>query len=303
MKTAWSLRVAFVAAASLPFLMQQANTFGQQEGSGDAAGMNASGSAKAVYSTQGHMDFGDESASRAYEMSSVTGELQGKLSSKSAKVGDQVILKTTEKVRTSDGTEIPKGTRLVGHITQVQAHDSTHGESQMSIAFDRAELKNGQSLAIHTLIRGASPGHSAMAMESMNSDDSTSTFSGGSMSGSSTSGTRSGRSGGGVLGGDGGLAGGTVERTTATASSVTDRSAAAAPSNTAQAVQLAGHGDIAAETGAHQQAAARAIPRPTAIPGVMLAGSGSASGMFSASSGDIAFESGTEMQLGIVVDR
>ena len=56
-------------------------------------------------------------------MSSVSGELEGKLDSKTAKVGDRVVLKTTEKVQTSDGTVIPRGSRLVGHVTQVQAHD------------------------------------------------------------------------------------------------------------------------------------------------------------------------------------
>ena len=67
----------------------------------------------------------------------------------------------------ADGTVIPKGSRLVGHVAQVQAHDKAHANSQMSIAFDRAELKGGQSFAIHSLIRGVSPSPSAMAMSSM----------------------------------------------------------------------------------------------------------------------------------------
>jgi len=68
-------------------------------------------------------------------------------------------------------------------------------------------------------------------------------------------------------------------------------------------VQLAGHGDLNANVGAHQAAAARAVPHPTEIPGVMLAGNSSASGVFLATRKDIQFASGTQMQLGIVADR
>jgi hypothetical protein len=69
-------------------------------------------------------------------------------------------------------------------------------------------------------------------------------------------------------------------------------------------VQLAGHGeDVNENTGAHQLAAARSVPHPTAIPGVMLAGNSSSSGVFLASRKDIEFASGTQMQLGIVADR
>jgi hypothetical protein len=68
-------------------------------------------------------------------------------------------------------------------------------------------------------------------------------------------------------------------------------------------VQLAGHGDPDETTDAHKAAAARAIPRPTAIPGLMLAGNSTASGVFLAHQKDIEIESGTQMQLGIVADR
>ncbi len=91
---------------------------------------------------------------------------------------------------------------------------------------------------------------------------------------------------------------------TATTTSTLDNPAdAGVGENTNAAVQTAGHGDLNLSSGAHAQAAARAVPHPTGIPGVMLAGSSSASGMFSASRKDVEFESGTQMQLGIVADR
>ncbi len=285
MRAARFFAMAFLATAGISLMAQETGP---------------DGSEKAVYAPQGQMSYGDEASSRAYEMASVTGELEGKLEAKNAKVGDRVILKTTEKVQTSDGTVIPRGTRIVGHITQVQTRDSAHGVSQIAIAFDRAELKNGQSLAIHTLIRGVSSSSSVMAMNSDNPmsalDD---PLSGGSPSGG-TGGGRGGRGGG----GQSGILGGATQKTSQTTSSVGDRTGATTNADTGGAVQLAGHGeDVNENTGAHQLAAARSVPHPTATPGVMLAGNSSSSGVFLASRKDIEFASGTQMQLGIVADR
>lgn len=322
MKTARFFAMVFLAAASASLMAQQVNAAGQEQGSTHVAdtqvnnttqasaaananpgSVHATGSAENTsnVSAKGPIGFGDEASSHAYEMSSVTGELQGKLDSKHARVGDPVVLKTTEKVRTEDGTVIPKGTRLVGHVTEVQSRDSAHGVSQMGIAFDRAELKNGQSFAIHTLIRGVSPSPSVMAMNSMNSDDQMSAMAE-PMGGGMSAGGHGGR-GGGLLGGGGNVAGGVLDRTAATTSSVGDRIGETANENASGAVRMAGHGDLTGNVGAHQFAAARMVPHATAIPGVMLGGNSTASGMFSASKKNIEFASGTQMQLGIVKDR
>ena len=79
--------------------------------------------------------------------------------------------KTTEKVQTSDGTVIPRGSRLVGHVTEVQPFDIEVGPARIAIAFDHAELKNGQSIAVYTLIRGVSPMASASDAGPMNNDE------------------------------------------------------------------------------------------------------------------------------------
>jgi hypothetical protein len=249
------------------------------------------------------MGFGDASASHSWEMSSVTGELEGKLNSATAKVGDRVVLKTTDKVVTADGTMIPRGTRLVGHITQVQARDATHSFAQLAIAFDHAELKNGQSIAIFTLIRGVNPSPGVMAMNSVNSDGPMNGMGDSTGGGAMTGGGRGGRSGGEQSGTLGDAVQRTSQTPTSAPTSVGDRAGANPDPNPQGAVELAGHGDVNENLPAHQAAAARAIPHPTAIPGVMLAGNSSASGVFWASMKDIQFASGTQMQLGIVADR
>ncbi len=70
------------------------------------------------------------------------------------------------------------------------------------------------------------------------------------------------------------------------------------------AVQLSGRGNTGAVNGAHASAAARTVPQPTGIPGVMLAGSSTASGLFlNGDRKDIKLESGTRFELGVVADR
>ncbi len=277
MKTAGLLTMAFLAAASVPLVAQEGST---------------SESQKAVYNTQGPMSFGDASASHSWEMSSVSCELQNKLDAKTAKVGDRVVLRTNDKVQTADGTVIPRGTRLVGHVTQVQTRDANHGVAQIAIAFDRAELKNGQSISIFTLIRGVSLPASVSEMSPLNDADPMDGIS------SASSGGRGGRN-------DGvqpGIPPDAIQRASPATTSVGDRTGMNPDPNEPGAVQLAGHGDSNETTDAHQAAAARSIPHATAIPGVTLAGNSTASGVFLDRQKDIEFESGTQMQLGIVRD-
>ena len=79
-------------------------------------------------------------------MSPVNGELVSKLDSKTAKTGDSVVVQTKASVKTPDGTEIPKGSKLVGHV--IAAQPSEAGEnSQVALQFDHIELKGGQNHA------------------------------------------------------------------------------------------------------------------------------------------------------------
>jgi hypothetical protein len=89
-------------------------------------------------------------------MSPVSGELESRLDSKTAKTGDNVVVRTKSTVKTADGTEIPKGSKLMGHVIAVQP--STAGAtSQMALQFDHVELKGGQSMAIRSQIQSISP--------------------------------------------------------------------------------------------------------------------------------------------------
>lgn len=318
MKTKTFLAWVIVTSATISLgtfgMAQQPDATAQEP-----AAANANDSAKTTY-RPAYSGWGNAAASHAWEMSSITGELEGKLDSKTAKPGDRVVLRTTDKVQTSDGTLIPKGSRLIGHVTEVQACDATHAIAQMGIAFDHVELKGGQSVAIFTLIRRLYPGRSAIDTggNSMRGGGPMDTSMGASMGGAPMGGGMggsqspmggSGRAGGGGMGSPGGtlngangLPGGAGNGTDNGIGRIDDRANAGLGANPNGAVESAGLGDDGISSGAHAAAAARARPRPSGFPGVMLAGNSTASGLLIATKQNIQFESGTEIQLGIVAD-
>jgi len=284
MKSFMAVAAVAMALSSISLLAQQADET-----------TPASDPAKVTYApTAGN--FGDQADSHAYEMSWVTCELDGKLDSKTAKVGDRVVVKTTDKAQTSDGTVIPRGTRLVGHVTEAQAYDLRHGPARIAIAFDHAELKNGQSIAVHTLVRGVTPSANAMTVPQTYDEG------GMGMPVPPSGAINAGRIGGPGTGSSSpGYATSQVDRVSDAAVSEGRRESTdvASPATTT----VAGGAGLTTDTGAHGIAAARAVPHPTGIPGVMLAGNSTSSGVLLASRQNIRIDSGAQIDLGVVADR
>jgi hypothetical protein len=74
-------------------------------------------------------------------------ELTKGINAKKAKKGDEVVAKVTQDLRNTQGTLIiPKDSKVVGHVTEAQAHSKEQKESELAIAFDRAVLKNGETM-------------------------------------------------------------------------------------------------------------------------------------------------------------
>lgn len=91
------------------------------------------------------------------EMKPVSAELIGSLSTKTAKPGDSIVVLTESSVKTADGTDIPKGTKLLGHV--VGAQSSTAGATaQIVLKFDHAELAGGKDLPIQSEIESLGAG-------------------------------------------------------------------------------------------------------------------------------------------------
>jgi hypothetical protein len=109
-----------------------------------SAGTGESGSATAP---------GGQASASAAQAASVSAELSKKLDAKDAKVGDEVVAKTTSEARFADGTKLPKGSKLVGHVTDVQAKSHDNHDSHLAFSFDHAVLKDGRELPIQVMTR------------------------------------------------------------------------------------------------------------------------------------------------------
>jgi hypothetical protein len=153
MRHVQTLAAAVFALASLPLIAQQTDSAGQQQ----AAPPQAPAAQAQPQATQPTQAAAAPSAMAAVELSPVNGELVDKLDTKTAKTGDSVVIKTQSNVRTADGTEIPKGSKLMGKVVQVKPSGDANENSQVALQFDRAELKGGQSVAIHSEIQSLSP--------------------------------------------------------------------------------------------------------------------------------------------------
>jgi hypothetical protein len=87
----------------------------------------------------------------------VSGELIDKLDSKTAKVDDRVVIKIRSAMHMPDSTDIPKGSKLIGRVTGVKPARSNDANSQIALAFDRVELKNGQTLSVRGELQSITP--------------------------------------------------------------------------------------------------------------------------------------------------
>ncbi len=70
-------------------------------------------------------------------------QLQSALDTRHAKVGDRVILKTTEAIKQNGQVVIPKGAQLIGRVTDIQKQTESTGESHLSLLFD--QLRSGST--------------------------------------------------------------------------------------------------------------------------------------------------------------
>jgi hypothetical protein len=100
----------------------------------------------------------------AAQATNLSAELTRKVDTKNAKVGDEVVARTTSAAQLSDGTKLPKGTRLLGKVTDVQAKSAEQKESRLAFTFDRAVLRSGSTLPIHATVMSLSAPVSAAAM-------------------------------------------------------------------------------------------------------------------------------------------
>ncbi len=243
MKRVWlfflaSTLMAWSASAQAPPSKTSDEPQGQKPSSEQSpkksSGAKASSSASSSTSAQA----GQNSVSLS-SGTTIEAALSSPVDARKNKEGDQVVARTTQAVKSDGQVVIPKGSRLVGHVTQAKAKAKGESQSALGIVFHRAVLKNGQEVPRHVVIQALAAGEGSASTPLGAADT----------MGSAGGSGRAGNSGGGVVSGVGSTAGSTAGAVTSTAGAAgsTATGAVGATANTAASTTgAAGRGAAAA---------------------------------------------------------
>jgi hypothetical protein len=76
---------------------------------------------------------------------------------KKVKVGDAVTARMTEPTKLKDGTELPKGTHILGKVTDIKLKADKEGPSKLGLLFDKAQLKDGKEIPLPMVLVSVAP--------------------------------------------------------------------------------------------------------------------------------------------------
>ena len=144
-------RLCLAAAA---VLFAGATWAAQTQAGAQASGQGAVAADRSGTSVQGstagaaHAD--DTSASLA-SGSSVNAVLTKPVDSGRSKPGDPVSARTTQTARTEGGTSIPKGSTLMGHVSDAHAAAEGQPGSSMGIVFDKVVTRDGHEIPLRNV--------------------------------------------------------------------------------------------------------------------------------------------------------
>lgn len=193
----------YILSTALVILCAGASVLAQETSTGGSASARSATSAAA-----------DGKAINLQSGTQLGAQLQNTLDVRKAKVGDRVVLKTTNAIKSNGRIVVDKGARLVGRVTDVQQSTSASGASSVSLVFDRLEsgsLQTPINATITSITRAGT--HSRV-------DDGGIASSTSAQSNTRASSSSRQSSGGSVLGGVTGTVGNVVDSTARTTGSV-----------------------------------------------------------------------------------
>ncbi len=116
------------------------------QAAGDAAISSKSADQSAQVST----------ANQVATSKTVQARLEKPVDARKNKPGDEVIAKTTQATTSNDGVAIPKGSKIIGHVTEAKAKQKGASESAVGVMFDHALLKDGRQIPLSASIQAIS---------------------------------------------------------------------------------------------------------------------------------------------------
>jgi|SRR6185312_8496649 len=79
-------------------------------------------------------------------------EMSSDVDAKKARAGDTFRTRLWQDIRSGDKVVLPQKTIIVGHVVEAQPRSKSGAESKLTIAFDKAVLKDGAELALQGVV-------------------------------------------------------------------------------------------------------------------------------------------------------
>jgi hypothetical protein len=86
--------------------------------------------------------------------------LEKGIDARKAKAGDHVIARTTENVKSEGRVVIPRGSQIIGRVSEAKPRSTKEPESVLAIIFDQAVLKGGREIPLALTIQAIAPARS-----------------------------------------------------------------------------------------------------------------------------------------------
>lgn len=79
-------------------------------------------------------------------------EVTNDIDAKKAKAGDVFKTRLWADISVGGKVVLPQKTTLIGHVVEVQLHNKANPESSLTLAFDKAVLKDGTEIPVHGVV-------------------------------------------------------------------------------------------------------------------------------------------------------
>jgi len=83
----------------------------------------------------------------------IAAELAKSLDARKAKAGDEVVARVSQDLLAHGEIVIPRGSKIVGHVTSVKGRDKGETQSEIGLAFEKVALKNGREIPLSISIQ------------------------------------------------------------------------------------------------------------------------------------------------------
>src|SRR6266852_2647189 len=132
-----------VVTGSVVYAQGGAQASSSASGSTSVQADKSGATASSNTSTSTSAKAGHSSASLA-DGAAMNATLSQPVDTKKNKPGDEVTARTMQATKSEGKVVVPKGSKLIGHITECKQRSKEEKESALGIVFDKAILKNGE---------------------------------------------------------------------------------------------------------------------------------------------------------------